>query len=582
MGNEEKRRAIFDKHRFNADLLILLETHSEESIEKIWEHEWGGKAAFSHGTPAARGVAIFTSKEIFNKITNIESSPDGRFLIFDIMENGLCVTIAAIYALNNDSPEFFKNIEQKLKDRHEHKILLGDFNLVLDVNMDRENTYNNNNKAKDEVLEIMDQYYLQDTWRIQNEEKREFSWIKRGSFPIKASRIDFALISAGLSHLIEMIQYISSIKTDHRAVYLVIKFNSFQRGAGFWKLNCTMLRERQYIESIKQEIQQTLQASSQKTPSKKWEILKKRIKQKSIDYSKAKSSENRQIISQLSEKVNEYESNLPLVREQYELLEKTKMDLEEKTMERIQGVMFRSRVKWYEEGEQNTKYFFSLEKARYNAKTCYKIIKEDGTELNQPSQIIDEQRQFYRKLYQEDNHVNFTWKNTFGIQVPDNIREQQDTQITMSDLEAAIKTMNNNKTPGMDGIPVDFYKIFWSDIKQTFQEMMLESYQRHQLHETAREGVLNLIPKTNKDSRFIKNLRPITLLNTDYNIIEKAIANKMIPALEHIINKDQRGFMKERRISVNIRKMLDIIGEAKKEDLEGVFTKGDAALVYTF
>ena len=68
----------------------------------------------------------------------------------------------------------------------------------------------------------------------------------------------------------------------------------------------------------------------------------------------------------------------------------------------------------------------------------------------------------------------------------------------------------------------------------------------------------------------IKNLRPITLLNTDYKIIEKAIANKMIPALEHIINKDQRGFMKNRRISVNIRKMLDIIHHAEKEDLEAV------------
>ena len=44
----------------------------------------------------------------------------------------------------------------------------------------------------------------------------------------------------------------------------------------------------------------------------------------------------------------------------------------------------------------------------------------------------------------------------------------------------------------------------------------------------------------------------------------------MIPALKHIINKDQRGFMKERRISVNIRKMLDIIHEANEDDLEAV------------
>ena len=68
----------------------------------------------------------------------------------------------------------------------------------------------------------------------------------------------------------------------------------------------------------------------------------------------------------------------------------------------------------------------------------------------------------------------------------------------------------------------------------------------------------------------VKNLRPITLLNTDYKIIEKAIANKMIPSLEYIIHKDQRGFMKDRRISVNIRKMLDILNEAKAKDMEAI------------
>ena len=130
--------------------------------------------------------------------------------------------------------------------------------------------------------------------------------------------------------------------------------------------------------------------------------------------------------------------------------------------------------------------------------------------------------------------------------------------------------MNNNKTPGQDGIPVDFYKVFWKDIKTTFHQMMIENFQAEILHPTARQGILNLIPKASKDTRYIKNLRPITLLNTDYKIIEKAVANKMLPALKHIINKDQRGFMKDRRISVNIRKMLDIIHLAEQEDLEAV------------
>ena len=166
-------------------------------------------------------------------------------------------------------------------------------------------------------------------------------------------------------------------------------------------------------------------------------------------------------------------------------------------------------------------------------------------------------------------------RNNFNILVPDSVREEQENQITMTDLEEAIKGMSNNKTPGEDGIPVDFYKVFWNQIKGIFYPMVLENFERQNLHQTARKGILNLIPKAGKDARYIKNLRPITLLNTDYKIIEKAVANKIVPALEHIIGQDQRGFMKDRRISVNIRKMLDIIQEAKKEDLEAVILSLD-------
>ena len=119
--------------------------------------------------------------------------------------------------------------------------------------------------------------------------------------------------------------------------------------------------------------------------------------------------------------------------------------------------------------------------------------------------------------------------------------------MNIDELGTALKAMNNEKTPGEDGIPADFYKTFWNLLKLPFHQMAMQSFETKKLHQSARRGILNLIPKSNKDSRYIKNLRPITLLNTDYKIIEKAIANKMIPALEHIIHTDQRGFMKNRR-----------------------------------
>ena len=59
---------------------------------------------------------------------------------------------------------------------------------------------------------------------------------------------------------------------------------------------------------------------------------------------------------------------------------------------------------------------------------------------------------------------------------------------------------------------------------------MCHAYENEILHSTAQQGILNLLLKGDKDSRFLKNLRPITLLNCDYKIIEKAISNRMMPS----------------------------------------------------
>ena len=244
--------------------------------------------------------------------------------------------------------------------------------------MDRLNTYHNNNRAKEEVCNIIDQFSLLEIWRTRNPDKREYSCKKSGSFPNKASRIDFALVSKGLDQYIDMTLYTSCPFTDHRALYMLLDLKGHERGVGYWKCNSSLLKDSEFVNIMNQELCSTIASSSGKKPGDRWELIKKRVKICSMKYARQKSSNDKIVVAQLIEKVDRYESRLPLNEQENTLLEQTKQDLEEKTMERIRGVMFRSKAKWYEEGERNTKYFFSLEKARYNAKTCYKIIDEQG------------------------------------------------------------------------------------------------------------------------------------------------------------------------------------------------------------
>ena len=62
----------------------------------------------------------------------------------------------------------------------------------------------------------------------------------------------------------------------------------------------------------------------------------------------------------------------------------------------------------------------------------------------------------------------------------------------------------------------------------------------------------------------MKNWHPLTLLNVNYKILSKTLANRMKPVLQYIIRDAQTGFMENRNISSNIRKMFEVILYTKK------------------
>ena len=87
--------------------------------------------------------------------------------------------------------------------------------------------------------------------------------------------------------------------------------------------------------------------------------------------------------------------------------------------------------------------------------------------------------------------------------------------------------MESDKTPGTDGLPAEFYKVFWGDISSFLISALNYGFDSGHLSVTQPRGVIKLIPKKDAELYFIKNWRPITLLNTDYEIAAKAIANRI-------------------------------------------------------
>ena len=84
-----------------------------------------------------------------------------------------------------------------------------------------------------------------------------------------------------------------------------------------------------------------------------------------------------------------------------------------------------------------------------------------------------------------------------------------------------------------------------------------------------RIGIITLLPKKDKDPLYVKNHRPISLLNTDYKIIAKVMANRLKVCLHQIIYEDQTGFMKGKNIGSNIRTIIDVIEYCDANQIPG-------------
>ena len=107
-------------------------------------------------------------------------------------------------------------------------------------------------------------------------------------------------------------------------------------------------------------------------------------------------------------------------------------------------------------------------------------------------------------------------------------------------------------------MPCEFYKFFWKDISSLVVDSLNCGYNNGELSIEQRRGLITLIPKKDKDRAFLKNWRPLTLLNTDYKILAKALANRISPLLDKLIHHNQTGYVKGRYIGENIRTISDL------------------------
>lgn len=194
LGDIAKRKDVFNYLRaLNHNIYCLQDTHFSCDTENEVKNLWGYQCFFSSYSTNSRGVAILVNNNFDFKPLTEKGDVDGNYLLLKACIEGHEVLICNVYGPNNDKPPFFDNVQKCIDDMQCSNIIwCGDFNLVLNPDLDYYNYKSTNNpKARDKVLELMESNGYIDPFRQLHENTRRYSW--REKKPIKTKSFRFLL-----------------------------------------------------------------------------------------------------------------------------------------------------------------------------------------------------------------------------------------------------------------------------------------------------------------------------------------------------------------------------------------------------
>ena len=178
------------------------------------------------------------------------------------------------------------------------------FNVTFDSGLD---CCGGNPTQKESVKLIHDlrlDFNLVDIWRLRNPETKRFTWRQKN--PFIQRRLDYWLISDVCQEEIDKADIIPSINSDHSAI--ILHFNSIdslKHGPSFWKFNASLLNDENFVTLTTQSVPMWLDEFEMVTDKRvRWDLIKYRIRQVTIKYSKERACEIRKKLSDILKLIN--------------------------------------------------------------------------------------------------------------------------------------------------------------------------------------------------------------------------------------------------------------------------------------
>ena len=564
---------VLQKH---IDFVCLQETMiSNDHSQNVLAQKWSGPSFWSPAIGRRGGVAILCSPEQRDNVSLWQKDADGRLLSLLISCNDVRVNLVNVYAPTNPTERgvFFQSLDPYFFP-NSRLFLAGDFN-CYDGSVDK---MGGSVSIDARLSDFKSVHFVRDAWRLKHPRERQFTWFN--SDLSIASRLDSFLISRYLCDRVISCEIYPCVYSDHDFVFISLELHMADVwGPGVWKFNNSLLKDEEFCALLSDLIDSfLLSRSTFPSDLDMWDSLKQEIKRFSISYSREKrrqfSREKVFLINHLSLMKRRlaagYTSIKPVI---FEL----EVSLKQLFDRQLEGSKIRSRAKWLEEGEVPSTYFLRLENERRAKAFVSSIFNSSGTEVSSFSEIMEAHRTFYTELFSRGCIDTEVQRDLFSC-VSSRLSEPEQAScegcLTLAKASEALRLSNRGKTPGADGLSVEFYVHFWHKLGETLVAVFNLGIERGELPESMKASITRLIHKKD-DKRNLKNWRPISLLNVDYKICSKAVSLRLSKVLGSIVDPDQTCSVPGRSISSNLVLLRDTLAFIERTNEFGILVSLD-------
>ena len=548
---------------------------SDEASLTTLARKWNGPSYWSPAIGRRGGVAILCSPRQRQNILVWQKDAGGRLVSLLLKYDNCKINLVNVYAPTNPTERgiFFQSLEPYFFPNSQ-LILAGDFN-CYDGSLDK---MGGHASIDARLTDLKSTNFLRDAWRLKHPRDHQFTWFN--SDLSLASRLDSFLISRYLCAQVISCHIRPCVYSDHDFVYIELNLHTAApRGAGVWKFNNSLLQDDKFCCAISELIDHFLRfRSSFPSDLIMWDRLKCNFKSFTINYSRERwrhlSREKIFAINQLSFLKRRLAAGRAEVKSEIRELETFLKQLFDQQLE---GSKIRSRVKWLAEGETPSKFFLRLGNERYAKSFVSSVFNSSDTEVFSLSQMMTAHEDFYSDLFSCEDLDLAAQQELFSY-VKARLSESEQAScegpLTLAEASEALRRSNRNKSPGADGLTVEFYCHFWDKLGEPLVSVFNQALDRGELPESMKASVTRLVHKKD-DKRLLKNWRPISLLNVDYKICSKAFSLRLSKVLGSIVDPDQTCSIPGRSIHSNLVLLRDTLALIERTGEAGILLSLD-------